>query len=202
MTYVSNLPRGFSYEWNHWVYRCPEKYCYYGRQVKEENANVSHRCPASNGSTKVAWVTYGPSLLEKTWAELDRITGLLVEGERSEEGIGYARGLAFTLSLFMMPHFTTPADIACEAKKRYKMKLVNEEYETPGLGTRKYEAPPADFKTEKQSPERAKVMSKSKGKQLSDTEEAAIKNAAIMFSVEELAKTYGISVARVKEIIG
>lgn len=189
-----------------WILRCRGRGCYYAVTVASEEAGhreeKNHKCPRT-GQTRIAWTVYGPSLLEKTWAELDRITALLFNGEKSEENIGYARGLAFTLSLFMVPHFTTPADIAREASKRYKMKAVDETYETPGLGTRKYEPPPGDFKTDRNGAERAKVMAtKPKGKQLSDTEEAAIKHAAVMFSPEELAKTYGITVARVKEIVG
>lgn len=189
-----------------WRFSCAVEECFMAVGcATEEIANefkLKHTCPKPNGYTRIGWSVYGPSLLEKTWAELDEVTARLMAGDPTDTDKGYARGLAFTLSLFMVPHFTTPGDIAREAKRRHQEKLAgNEEYCTAGLAYRKYEAPPTDHKLDTRG-EMPTKRAAPKGKQLGDTELAAIKNAAAMFSVEELAKVYGITVARVREIIG
>jgi hypothetical protein len=115
---------------------------------------------------------------------------------------GYAQGLAFTLSLFMAPHLTTPQDVAREAKRRYENKN-NPEYCTPGLAERKYEPPPGDHKLSRQSEQRAKVMA-SKPKvthNLTDEQINMIKSAAGMFSPEDLAGMYDVSVTVIKSLL-
>lgn len=190
-----------------WRFACAVKECYLSVGCATEaianDFKLMHTCPKPNGYTRIGWSVYGPSLLEQTWAELDAVTERLLNPSiiPEEHDVGYARGLAFTLSLFMMPHFRTPKDVAREARKRWQMKQAGEEYVSPGLASRRYEAPPDNHKLDVRSGG-VPVKSKSKGKQLSDVELAAIKNAAAMFPHEELAKVYGITVERVKEIVG
>lgn len=148
-------------------------------------------------------MTYGPSLLEQTWTELDFYTARIIEDGQKEYDKGYARGLAKTLSLFMVPHFTTPDAIVKEAKKRYDMKKAGEEYCTPGLAERKYEPPPGDHKLSRIPAEKAK-LSKPKAAEpaLSAEQIAGIKNALGMFSAKELADMYKVSVATIESLAG
>lgn len=197
------LPKGFSEEHkNRLVFRCSQQYCFYAVSVKERII-PQHNCPQINGRTKVSWMSYGPSLLEQTWAELDQVTARLMTSpnNRLVDDRGYAQGLAFTLSLFMVPHFTSPTDISREAKKRYQMKQTGEEYCTPGLVERKYEPPPGDHKLSRISEEKAKAMRPKSQPKLTQAEIDSIKNAAGMFSSEELAKVYKITVAVVNQVL-
>lgn len=199
------LKLGFADEYGRSVYRCPEPMCYYARQVPRTEQPPQHNCPEMNGTTKVGWTVYGPSLLEKCWAELDRVTARLIDpilaGDK-EQDKGYAQGLAFTLSLFMAPHLTTSQDIAREAKRRYENK-DNPEYCTPGLAERKYEPPPGDHKLSRQTEHRAKVMA-TKPKvshTLTEQQISMIKAGAEMFSAEDLAPMYGVSVAVIQSLL-
>jgi hypothetical protein len=194
---------GYADEYGRTVYRCPEPNCYYARQVPRAELPPAHKCPEMNGTTKVGWMTYGPSLLEKTWAELDAVTARLMNpvlATNKEQDKGYAQGLAFTLSLFMAPHLTTPQDVAREAKRRYENK-DNPEYCTPGLAERRYEPPPGDHKLSRIPAEKAK-LSKPKPAEPALTPEqvAGIKNALGMFTAQELADMYKVSVATIESL--
>lgn len=104
----------------------------------------------------MSWSGYGPSLLEKTWLEMDRVTEQILDADEPEPNTpehaalaalkGRARGIAYTLSLFMVPHFDTENAIVREAVKRIQMKRAGEIYETAGLFERRYEAPPSNGK--------------------------------------------------------
>lgn len=202
--YNSTLVRGYSFEYKRWVYRCPADMCFYARSVEHEGADIQHRCPQGNGPTKVAWVSYGPTLLQKTWDELDSVMNEIMAADHAEPSVqvtkGYARGLAFTLSLFMVPHFTTPADVSREAKKRWDMRQAGTDYETPGLGSRTYEPPPGDNKYSTVSKVRRELKTPSPEPKpvapkpevlLTEAQIVAIKNARVMFTSEELAQMYG-----------
>jgi hypothetical protein len=194
---------GYADEYGRTVYRCPEPNCYYARQVPRAELPPAHKCPEMNGTTKVGWMTYGPSLLEKTWAELDAVTARLMNpvlATNKEQDKGYAQGLAFTLSLFMAPHLTTPEDVAREAKRRWENRN-NPEYCTPGLAERRYEPPPGDHKLSRIPAEKAK-LSKPKPAEPALTPEqvAGIKNALGMFTAQELADMYKVSVATIESL--
>lgn len=195
--------RGIAREWDHLVYRCPEPHCYFAREIKEPIA-PEHKCPQGNGTTKVGWTVYGPSLLEKTWFELDVVTHRLMTKTSLETDRGYAQGLAFTLALFMAPHLTTPNDVAREAKKRWEMKQAGEEYTTPGLGERRYEPPPGDHKLSRQTEQRAKVSAAPKPKRvtwLTDEQVEMVKAAAGMFSAADLAGMYEVPVEVIESLL-
>ena len=134
-------------------------------------------------------MTYGPTLLQQLWAEMDRVTtrlllpevfekqvadaieaGHMVQHDLSsrEELIARARGIAYALSLFMVPHFKSEDDIVREAAKRVRAKYTEDNsepgtftpYETPGLGSLVYQPPPGDNKyarTESAKPPAPKV---------------------------------------------
>lgn len=197
---------GYADEYGRTVYRCPEPDCYYARQVPLKDEPPEHKCPEMNGTTRVGWTVYGPSLLEKTWAELDRVTKEIMEQVHQPAEVGsqrgYAQGLAFTLSLFMAPHLTTPQDVAREAKRRYENRN-NPEYCTPGLAERKYEPPPGDHKLSRQTEQRAKVSAAPKQPQhkLTDEQITMIKSAASMFSPEDLAGMYEVPVTVIKSLL-
>lgn len=146
---------------------------------------------------------YGPSLLEKTWNELDAITARIIAGSATEADKGYARGLAFTLSLFMAPHLTTSQDVAREAKKRHDMKAAGEDYETPGLGSRIYEPPPGNNKYSTDAPEKQKIKASKPQPptpNLTPEQIVAINNAKTFFTSEELAEMYKTTPAFIESL--
>lgn len=201
------LKLGYADEYGRTVYRCPEQDCYYARQVPRADLPPEHKCPEMNGTTKVGWTVYGPSLLEKCWAELDSVIDEIMAADHTEPSVqvtkGYARGLAYTLSLFMAPHLTTPADVSKEAKKRWNARQVGDtEYCTPGLAARKYEPPPGDHKLSRQTEQRAKMSNpKPPSHNLTDEQINMIKAAAGMFSPEDLAGMYDTTVAVIKSVL-
>jgi len=120
------------------------------RVLTEGGAPVPHSHNRPSNRTRISWMSYGPTLLQQTWDKLDFLMDELKDIDRGDYNTdaikGEMRGVAFVLSLFMQPHFTTVQDIAREAKKRYEMRQAGEEYESPGLGSRTYEPPPNDNK--------------------------------------------------------
>lgn len=51
------------------------------------------------------------------------------------------RGQCKVLAQFMAPHFKTVDEVVKEVHKRWQAKQKHESYETPGLGSRRSEAP-------------------------------------------------------------
>lgn len=111
-----------------------------------------------DGVTEIRWalpggekkvtnqVTAGPTLLQRTWDMLDEVMVAIMEPpgdpEKHDAQIR-ARAIADVLAMFMVPHFKTRDEISAEAVRRYQAKQNGDtEYETPGLGSRRYEAPP------------------------------------------------------------
>jgi hypothetical protein len=97
-------------------------------------------------------MTAGPSILEKCWAEADRLVALLmapdIDKTTTEYQVNTGRllGLAGTLMLFMDPHFTTEKAVLTEGIRRKKAREAGEFYETAGLGSRRTEAPPTSLR--------------------------------------------------------
>ena len=130
------------------------------------------------------------TLLEEAWIKLDACVAELSEThydpEEKARMKGVCRGMAEVLALFMKPHFTTADEIAGEAVKRYKAKKNGEhDYETPGIGGRRFTPPPGTS-----AAPRAVVPPKPKHK-LGDKETQAIKFAmqSGMFKAADLAKS-------------
>lgn len=144
------------------------------------------------------------TLISQMWDEMDRVTEPLAQGQGSEYDKGYARGVAAMLALFMVPHFTTPDEIVREAVKRYKAKAANEEYETPGLGSRNMEPPPGSASKYVQpgaaKPAAAKAP-KTTAIKLSQDDINGIKAAGAMFSPEQLSGVYKVPVDTIRSIL-
>lgn len=113
-----------------------------------------------DGVTEIRWampsgekkvtnqVTAGPTLLQRTWDMLDAELEAIIANQFGDDDViakhkNRARAIAEVLAMFMVPHFTTADEIAQEASRRHQAKLNGDtEYETPGLGSRRYEPPP------------------------------------------------------------
>lgn len=100
-----------------------------------------HECKGDDMTQSFA----GPSLLEQLVVELDEGLYKLLNDEMSQEEAlklkSYLRGIAYTVSKFMQGYYKTADDVVTEVAKRYEMRVVRGEqsYESPGLGTRRYE---------------------------------------------------------------
>lgn len=89
----------------------------------------------------------GPSLVEALWTELDASyhkfnNDNTITSEEVTRLKGYMRGIAWSLCVFMKPHFMTADSIVEECHRRYLHSLDPEStYCTPGLGVRRAEFP-------------------------------------------------------------
>jgi hypothetical protein len=187
-----------------------------------------------DGITEIRWampngekrmtvqMTAGPTLLQRTWDLLDaKMEVIMVKPELGRddttswmEAKQQARGIAEVLAMFMVPHFSTADEIAREAVARYKARQSGDtEYETAGLGSRRYEPPaatileranerrsaPAATKTRRQPVKRAAT-----GNKIPDGAVNTVKNAISggMFTLAQVAKTYSMTEAEVKSQLG
>jgi hypothetical protein len=142
---------------NPYSVRCPVRYCYYAVcATTEEQARQKlrdHKCPYSGGTTKIGW-SMTKTLVEKVWDRADELYAQLqdfkerfVDAETSPRVFCPVRGgvkeLCWTLSIFMVPHFTTPKEVADELARRYDAKKNGDtDYQTAGLGELRYSPPP------------------------------------------------------------
>jgi hypothetical protein len=150
----------------------------------------------------------GPTLLQQVWDMLD-VEVDLIYSERIEFKDYHkhrARMIAEVLALFMPPHFRTPDEVAREGIKRYKAREAGDDrYETAGLGSRAFEPPPAavaaaaEFRTSSRTPAKRSAP-KPSGKSVPDSALPAVKQALEtgMFTVAQIAKTYGMTEDEVK----
>lgn len=119
--------------------RCGHRECWFvGHSTDEAGANrllSEHTCPTPPARNELP---SGYSTIEKLWDELDMATMAIMEGNAIQLGDqhvdgmqlrGYARGLAFALSMMCHPHFKTQNDIVREAAKRYKIRKGQIPYE-------------------------------------------------------------------------
>lgn len=126
---------------------CMRRMQHKSREAAIEDWN-NHTCPWGSG-TKVAW-SVTKTLVEQMWEKLDvemnHIMGFLnSEGQwqfdpQPEPRKIRARALAECIAIFMTPFFETADDVAREAVKRHEARKKGEDYETPGLGHRRYES--------------------------------------------------------------
>jgi hypothetical protein len=165
-----------------------------------------------------------PTVLERLWVELDTTMDSLMNVAsvpNAHEGQVQllrtrARAQAETLAILMSPFFNNADEIAREAKKRYDArKSGNEGYVTPGIAGEEYvppavpSSPPraAGGQTGQSGVSRTKSSSSSSrrtGKTLPPGAIPSIKEALEkkMFTVEQIARSYGLSVDEVKEQVG
>lgn len=163
------------------------------------------------------------SIIEKLWDELDETVSLIQANPMQTEGERrYAQGLAFALSLMVVPYFTTVQGVSKEALRRYKMRVGELEFEpTPGYN---YNPIPAEDNTrEPHSPEYAAALAAARsdaaaararaeaatparsralaGRSFTDKERAAILNArGAGFSDDQLAKVYKCKPAEIASV--
>lgn len=205
------------------------RYLTFETREEAEADKLNHPCPWWGGQTKVAW-SVTKTLVEKLWdmmdADMDQIAS---GGPMAEYHKNHARGLADATALFMRPFFETADDIVREVVKRKKARDAGEEYETPGLGARRYEVALMDPAERYASGPSGAPTGRTAGSgttaarraaraasgprraskpavTLSEQEQNAIREAhkqmPTVFTPAVLAKQYSVSEAVVKEIVG
>lgn len=164
----------------------------------------------------MSW-TVTKTLVQQMWEKLDvEYESLVMSGDESWKH--KARSTAECIAIFMPPHFRTADEVVKEAVKRFKAKEAGEDYETPGLGTRRYETPEewhatrGGFTTNsdiaKANPPSASKRPSTRVKPVATSENVpddtkrAIKMGleSGMFSEADLARAYGLSIEVVHSI--
>lgn len=221
--------------------RCGNRNCWYvGHAATSEDSNTmlhDHQtargeCPKAPARNELP---SGYSTIEKLWDELDDVTrailekrpwgtgAVVMEGEMLK---GYARGIAFTLSMMTHPYFRTVREITQEAVKRYKIYKGEIPFEptpsyrfeprpsapvAPPVGEKAayhgatVPARPVTRTTRASRTAQRKALEPSKDLAKLDTDKANAILAAYkggFFSVEDLAKMYGVSEMTVRAICG
>jgi hypothetical protein len=178
-----------------YAFMCPKDNCYYAvsAQSKEEAEKIreEHECPYIGGITHIG-SSVTATLLEQAWEKADLVYDRLCSAETEEQSKPLAaqlNGMCQVIALFMPPLMRTPAEVGTEIRKRKNMRDAGEHYETPGLGSRRYESATAGKPRQMPAAERATKV-------LSEQERKAIKFAmdSKMFKAEQLAATYDVTV--------
>ena len=182
-------------------FQCRHEHCYWSVSCKDQedaiNQQNTHPCPWWGGQTKVSW-SVAKTLVEQMWEMLDvEYQVLAADNFNNDIRKARARAIAECIALFMKPHFVTSDDVIREAKKRYEN---GEEYETPGLGARRFETEPP-YTTGAVKPRRG-APKPPKPSSLDEKTKATLKFAleSGMFTPEQLAKNYGVSVDEVNAL--
>ena len=135
-------------------------------------------------------------VLLRTWELLDQEVELIHDpsGEFIDYHKAKARAFAEVLANFMHPFFTDSDGIVREAMQRYKNR-DNPDYETPGLGVKSLDA--FDNQPMKVDPRTVTIPA-----EINDKQRASIKLGleSGMFTVAQLAKTYGVKEAVIEAI--
>jgi hypothetical protein len=151
------------------------------------------------------------TLVEQMWARLDSIMDEIQllpdttemdpeaynEAQLFEANLkGKARGVAEMIAIFMQPHFADANEVAREAKRRADARARQDaEYETKGLGQRRFEGPTGDEVDKyKREPRRKPKLPVS----LEDAQK--IRKGFGTFETDMLAKAFKITPAQVEEI--
>lgn len=131
-------------------------------------------------------------VLLKTWELLDAQVEIIKRDPGNKAAQYKGRALSEVLALFMPPFFDNPDEIVREGVRRYENRN-NPEYETPGLGQRTL----AQFDKMPMRPDTTKVEVR-----LSAELQSNLRNAlnSGLFTPEQLAKSYGVSVDVIKAI--
>lgn len=217
-----------------WAFKCDQPHCFYSVCADSEQAaeqiKSEHPCPYAGGESHYSW-SVTVTLVEQVWEKLDAEMDNLMKtpsGHANTIAIkARLRAFAEVLAIFMTPHFTSADDIAREAGRRYKNR-DDETYETAGLKSRRFEAPPSlqskaqgwshagtgytSQPEQASSPEMKRQTPGSRAKQpgvgstvahkLNETEVASVKLfASNGFTPEQLAKAHGVSVAVINGIL-
>lgn len=199
--------------------------------TEEEQAHylANHKCPYWGGESKVSW-SVTKTLVGTMWEMLDRevdeIKGQPTDPQYHQHR---ARAIAECIAIFMGPFFETADDVVRESMERWKARQRGDtEYETAGLGARRYEsaaaahlsATPGWYGTAQDgytsNPDMAGSPSVNRGRgapvraaavaSVSDKDKAAMKMAfdgmPSIFTPEVLARQYKVPLSAVKEIVG
>jgi len=188
-------------------FACSKDLCYWHVSCKDaEDAfkqYITHPCPWWGGQTKVSW-NVARTLVEQMWDKLDiEYQVLAAEDFKNVERKARARAIAECIVLFMQPHFTNPDDVIREAKRRYE---GDEDYETPGLGARRYESAATELvKIREEYAEKRKTRTPrsapNPADKVDDQTKEAIK-AALNFGLpaDKIASTYRLPLAVIEAI--
>ena len=218
-----------------YLFECDKPNCYRRftlnspEEVERERQN--HKCPYWGGESKVSW-SVTKTLVQQMWDLLDDVMNELMDADDPKEKDFYksrARAIAECIAIFMRPFFETADEIAAEAVRRYKARQSGDtEYETAGIGHRRYEsaamahssaatgwytAPDGGYTSD---PHRAgRTSSRRSGRgaaapapvkiRVSPEDQEGIRNAHAampqIFTIATLAKQYGTTEAEVSAIL-
>jgi hypothetical protein len=190
------------------AFLCPRPNCYLAVAAKSrehaEEIERTHTCPHVGGITHIG-STVTLTLLESCWEDADSIYEKLVEDEtlndQQREALkNQLNGMCRMIARFMPPIMHTAREVGDEIRKRKNMRDAHETYETPGLGNRRYESVNAQRAKEGRAPVTTPAVRAAKV--LTEQERKAIKFAAAsgMFTVADLAKTYDVTEAVIREV--
>lgn len=176
---------------------------------------ITYAC--SDGSRKmVLEVAAGPTLVQQMWQALDATMDSLMnppgDPEKRELKVR-ARAQAEFIALFMKPHFTTADMVAVEARRRYNARQedtpeYDPEYETPGLGSKRYTPPPGTPVLSRETkPAAKKASAPAKSKSTKPLPPEAIPGVKMAlesgkFTVAQIAQMYGVSEEAVRSAVG
>lgn len=197
------------------IVNCDKPNCYLNLTVYTDSAAEElrnhHDCPVAGGQSSYHWeVTM--TLVERMWEMIDEefkeLETLKAKGVGSEEYVllrGKLRGYAEMLALFMSPYFKDANEITREVVKRSKAEA---DYETPGIGSRRFETPPNEpnkyaVATQHSKPPSPKIAIREQTvpqHNLTDDEMASIKETAVMMPAEHLAAAFGVSVEVIRYV--
>jgi hypothetical protein len=187
-----------------------------------------HACPTAPARNELP---SGYSTVEKLWDEADDVMAAILEhraynaGDRALDGLslqGYMRGLCFALSMMTHPYFRTITEVGRELQKRYKIRRREIPFEatpsyrynptpppTPPPGKREVfhgttiegKAKTATRGTTRATTKKALDKIDMRGLSIQQTEQLQRAYVLGMFTVEELATNYGVSVETVRFLV-
>lgn len=150
----------------------------------------------------------GPTLVYKMWEGADKAYDALqalkgADLSKTDEialAKGVVTGYCECLALFMHPHFKTPLEVANEIIRRAEARKSGDtSYETPGLGTRRFDSPPG---VERERPRKAVPPQKPPAAAYSASTIEAIKLANRQnYPLEKIAEIFGGTVEQVKAVL-
>lgn len=191
-------------EGGRYLFACSEENCYrhlmFATLEQAQAEQADHDCPWQGNSTHYAW-SATVTLVRQLWEKLDAEVEQIKQGETNGEW-HKARATAFAeaIVLFMQPFFPTTQSVSEEALRRYEAKANgDDEYETAGIGSRRYEAA---VRQDKPRAAAAKTPPSMDPSRVGEKERIAIKQALSMemFSVAELSKMYKLSTDMIEAI--
>lgn len=197
------------------VVKCDKPNCFLNLCVHTlaaaQELENNHHCPYPGGSTNYSWeVTM--TLVERMWEMADEVfremnsdkmknlteTDYYLKDTLRGKLVGYCEMIA----LFMSPHFASTKEVANEVVKR---STAEDGYETPGIGSRRFETPPNEPNkyakaTQSQKPPPPAIKNVAMREQvkpefnLSETDVTSIRDMHTMMPAEHLASAFNVSV--------